>query len=54
MFGLIGDRLCILKSIVGNGKSFILVNVVRCGGPGVMNVPLLNSRPVIKTRLNRA
>ena len=40
MFGSIGDRLFIPKTIAKNGRSSTNANVERFGGLGVMNVPL--------------
>ena len=42
MYGLIADRLCIQMIRSANGKSFISVNVVVCGGLGATIARLLN------------
>jgi hypothetical protein len=39
LYGLIADRLFILKTISASGRNFIIANVMRLGGLGVMIAP---------------
>ena len=49
--GLIGDRLCMEKIIVANGKSFTIVSVIVVGGLGVVIVRRLSMFVVRKMRM---